>query len=55
MSLEELNYHEQEDLKCCKNCVQVDIAHSIIGLEEYICTLFHDQVSATGWCDEGEV
>ncbi len=54
MDLIDHNYHEQEDLKCCRNCGQHDVAkHRIDNVEiEYtVCTVYGDPVADTAICD----
>ncbi len=51
MDLIDHNYHEQEDLKCCRRCAQRDVAYDTEGVEYVLCTVYGDPVADTAICD----
>ena len=46
------NYNIQEDLPCCQNCAEHDIAYDSYGAEYPLCTIWGDPVHAIGICDD---
>ncbi len=54
MNLEDMNYHDQEGISCCKNCANADVIVDILQGQTVICTLFHDEVKDTAICESFE-
>jgi hypothetical protein len=53
--MENVDYHVQDDIKCCANCEYVDTVIDVVGGKELVCGLYSGEgVDPAGVCTSFE-